>query len=190
MKTKLLGTVLILAMCSSCETADETFAIETPDNYRDKETTKAYTTNSAKSSDYQTYKNIVSSFVYDNDQSYAQNIDRFEAHVNQLIADKTASYEAIDKEQLELLTAANENFIDELDYSTTFKAALYELVYMDMQFVPMLNSPTESNLLNTLFEMYNDDDKQNGNRTIAFAYGAQYNLTQAILYAGAVELRR
>lgn len=44
MKTKLLGTVLILAMCSSCETADETFAIENSDNYRDNQATKAYTT--------------------------------------------------------------------------------------------------------------------------------------------------
>jgi len=182
-----LGTAVILALYSSCETADEAFATETPDNYRDKETTKAYTTNSTKSSDYQIYKSIVSSFVYDNDQSYARNIKRFEVHVNQLIADETGLYESIDEEQLELLTAANEHLISELNYSTAFKTALYEMVYLDMQFVPELNSQTENNLLNTLFEMYNDD-RWSDNKTIAFAYGAQYSFKQAVLYAGTVEL--
>lgn len=192
MKTKLLGTALILAMCSSCEMTDETFATETSDNYRDNQATKACTTNSVKSSDYQTYKGIVTSFVYDHAQSYVHNIHRFEKHVNLLVPDETARYQSIDEEQLAVLLSANEHFISELNYSAEFKTALYDIVYLNKQFVPQLSVQSESDLIRNLFEMYNDnvDDKLNKKRTIAFAYGAQYNFTLAILYAGAVELSR
>lgn len=109
--------------------------------------------------------------------------------MNLLVPDETARYESIDEEQLAVLLSANEHFISELNYSAEFKTALYDIVYLNKQFVPQLSVQSESDLLNTLFEMYNDD-KWNDKKTIAFAYGAQYNLTLAILYAGAVELSR
>lgn len=51
----------------------------------------------------------------------------------------------------------------------------------------------EFRLIQTLFVLHNDNggndyDDDDDRRTIAFAYGAQYSFTQAVLYAGAMEL--
>jgi len=55
--------------------------------------------------------------------------------------------------------------------------------------------PEEYRLVQTLVALHNDnngndygDKDVRGKKNIAFAYGAQYGFTQAVLYAGAIEL--
>ena len=58
--------------------------------------------------------------------------------------------------------------------------------------VQLITNESERHLIETLFALHSngngDDDKWNRKKNIAFAYGAQYSLTQAVLYTGAIEL--
>ena len=58
--------------------------------------------------------------------------------------------------------------------------------------VRLITNESEHRLIETLVVLHSngngDDDLLNDKRSIAFAYGAQYSLTQAVLYAGAIEL--
>lgn len=192
MKKFFLAAVALSALCSSCETADESFLKETKN-----ETVITQMSTNLNSTDYQTYKSIVASFVYTIDQSYTDNLKRFEQHVNLLMPNNENGefvYEAINYDDVTLLENANELFINELTFSPAFKEALYNQLYKAEQPLEPLASETENQLLRTLFTMHNDnngdeDDKWKNRRTIAFAYGAQYSLKQAVLYAGAIELR-
>lgn len=50
-----LWAVAIAALCSSCETEDEAFATQTPDNYREKQTI-VQQAKSVETNDYQMYQ--------------------------------------------------------------------------------------------------------------------------------------
>lgn len=146
--------------------------------------------------DYEVYQNIVNTFVYDMQQTHQENLTRFEQHVNFLMADE--EYASIDFEQLLLLENAGKHFVEQLGYSVLTKEAIYGILNQsfDPETMTLPGNEQERRLIQTLFAVYSngsdddDDNKWNGNRSIAFAYGAQYSFKQAVLYAGAVELSR
>src|SRR5690606_2747866 len=189
-----LWAVAIAALCSSCETEDETFATETK-----KQTIALQQAKSAEANDYQTYQSILNSFVYNQDETYAENLLRFEQHVNQYIphSDETTPYKPLDLKQVEFLTTADAGYIEHFNYSATAKTMMYAVLnqqYNDETAKSTLE-PQEYRLVQTLAALYNDnngndygDKDVRGKKTIAFAYGAQYSFTQAVLYAGAIEL--
>lgn len=188
-----LWAVAIVALCSSCETEDETFATEK------EQTTALPQAKSVATNDYQTYQSILNSFVYNQDKTYAENLFRFEQHVNQYIpyGDETAPYKPLDLKQVEFLTTADAAYIEHFNYSATAKTMMYAVLnqrYNDETAKSTLE-PQEYRLVQTLAALYNDnngndygDKDVRGKKTIAFAYGAQYSFTQAVLYAGAIEL--
>ena len=188
MKQFFLWAVVLSALCSSCETADETFLEENNNAHY------ATAKHSGEWNDYEVYQNIVNTFVYDTQQTYQENLTRFEQHVNFLMADE--EYASIDFKQLRLLENAGEHFVEQLSYSAPTKEAIYGILNrsFDPETMTLPGNEQERRLIQTLFALHSkgdgDDDKLNDNRTIAFAYGAQYSLAQAVLYAGAVELRR
>ncbi len=97
-----LWAVAIAALCSSCETEDEAFATQTPNNDRDNQTTALPQAKNVEVNDYQMYQSILNSFVYDNQQPYQKNLLRFEQYVNRCIAygNETAPYEQLDLRQV------------------------------------------------------------------------------------------
>ena len=192
MKRFFLYAVAISALCSSCETEDEAFAKETTN-----QTNALHQSKGVQANNYQTYQSILNSFVYNNHQTYQENLLLFEQHVNQqmlnYVAQETYKYEKINTEQLLILTQASVDFIEQLSYTKQTKQAIYAII--DNQFnsdmVQLITNESEHRLIETLFALQsngNDDDLLNGKRNIAFAYGAQYSSTQAVLYAGAIDL--
>src|SRR5690606_5389462 len=102
-------------------------------------------------------------------------------------------YEKINVEQLLILTQANLDFIKQLSYTKQTKQAIYAII--DKQFTSdmaqLITNENERLLIETLFALHsngNDDDYWKNKKNIAFAYGSQYSFTQAVLYAGAIEL--
>ncbi len=194
MKRFFLYAVAITALCSSCETEDETFATETKN-----QPNALYHAKGVEANDYQIYQSILNSFVYNNQQTHQENLLLFEQHVNQqmlnYVAQETYKYEKINTEQLLILTQANLDFIEQLAYTKETKQAIYALVsnQFNSETARLITNQKERRLVETLVALHNngngDDDKLNGNRNIAFAYGAQYSFTQAVLYAGAIELK-
>ncbi len=189
-----LYAVAITALCSSCETEDETLATET-----NNQTNTFHYAKGVQADDYQTYQSILNSFVYNNHQTYQENLLLFEQHVNQqmlnYVAQETYKYEKINTEQLLILTQANLDFIEQLAYTKETKQAIYALVsnQFNSETARLITNQKERLLIETLFSLHNngngnDDDFWNDKRSIAFAYGAQYSFTQAVLYAGAIEL--
>lgn len=181
-------------MCSSCETADEIFLEETNNIHNVMPIAKQQEWN-----DYAVYQNIVNTFVYDMQQTHQENLLRFEQHVNHLMPNYgTDVYESINFEQLGLLETAGEHFVEQLSYSMLTKEAIYKILNQsfDPEVMTLPGNEPERRLIATLFVLYNNengddgDDEWKNKKTIAFAYGAQYSLTQAVLYAGAVELKR
>jgi len=194
MKRFFLYAVAISALCSSCETEDEAFATETHN-----QTNTLHQPKGVEVNDYQMYQSILNSFVYNNQQTHQENLLRFEEHVNRQILNyvpkETYKYEKINTEQLLVLEQADTNFIEQLAYSKETKKAIYAIIgnSFNSDMARLITNENERNLIETFFALQNnggddDDDKLNGKRTIAFAYGAQYSLTQAVLYAGAIEL--
>lgn len=188
MKKFFLATVAISTLCSSCETADETYLKET--NY---ELLNVKKTKGLDNSDYEIYRNVLEHFPYSNDQNYIENIVRFEKHVNRTLKNDTQAntYESINMDRLAILVE-NDDIINELNYSAEFKEHLYKIVYKNSVTEFSLRNEKENSLINTLLKMHKDnngDDLLNGKRTIAFAYGAQYSFKHAVLYAGAIELK-
>lgn len=194
MKRFFLYAVAISALCSSCETEDETFATET-----NRQTNDLYQGKSIETNDYQTYQSILNSFVYNNQQTYQENLLLFEQHVNRqmlnYVPQETYTYEKINTEQLLMLKQADTNYIEKLVYTKETKQAIYAIIGKQFKsdMVQLITNENERLLIENLFALHsngngNDDDLLNGKRTIAFAYGAQYSLTQAVLYAGAIEL--
>lgn len=193
MKRFFLYAVAISALCSSCEIEDETFATET-----NRQTNVLYQAKGVKANDYQTYQSILNSFIYNNQQTYQENLLLFEQHVNRqmlnYVPQETYTYEKINTEQLLMLQHADTNYIQKLAYTEETKQAIYAIIgnQFKSDMVQLITNESERHLIETLLALHNngngDDDKLNDNRSIAFAYGAQYNLTQAVLYAGAIEL--
>lgn len=193
MKRFFLYAVAISALCSSCEIEDETFATET-----NRQTNYLYQGKSIETNDYQTYQSILNSFVYNNQQTYQENLLLFEQHVNRqmlnYVSQETYTYEKINTEQLLMLQHADTNYIQKLAYTEETKLAVYTIVSnkFNSDMVHLITNENERHLIETLFALHSngsgDDDLLNDKRSIAFAYGAQYNLTQAVLYAGAIEL--
>lgn len=192
MKRFFLYAVAITALCSSCETEDEAFATET-----NRQTNVLYQAKGVQANDYQTYQSILNSFIYNNQQTYQENLLLFEQHVNRqmlnYVPQETYKYEKINTEQLLMLKQADTNYIEKLVYTKETKLAIYAIIGKQFKsdMVQLITNESERHLIETLFTLDNngnDDDLWNRNKTIAFAYGAQYNLTQAVLYAGAIEL--
>ena len=78
MKRFFLYAVAIAALCSSCETEDEAFATET-----NNQNNTLHQAKGVEANDYQMYQSILNSFVYNNQQTYQENLLQFEEHVNQ-----------------------------------------------------------------------------------------------------------
>lgn len=191
MKKIFLCAVAISALCSSCETAD--------DIYAEKTSYKTYTTSTHQGTNkaYDQYRNIVNSFVYDQKLDYRNNMRLFEQHVNHHIQQNTDKmlYETMDMEILHQLCYADESLIKQLDYSDAFKESLQAILQEKNASIPELTNATEKQIAATVLKMHGDyagngdDNKLGGNRIIAYAYGAQHSFTQAVLYAGAIELK-
>lgn len=188
-----LYAVAITALCSSCETEDETFATETKN-----QPNALYHAKGIEANDYQIYQSILNSFVYNNEQTYQNNLLLFEAHVNRLMLQymhqETDGYKKINTEQLLMLQQADTNYIEKLAYTEETKQAIHAIVgnNFNSETARLITNQKERRLVETLVALHSNgngnDNKWNGNRTIAFAYGAQYSFTQAVLYAGAIEL--
>src|SRR5690606_32711264 len=195
MKRFFLYAVAISALCSSCETEDEAFATETNNQNNTLHQAKGIETN-----DYQTYQSILNSFVYNHQQTHQENLLLFEQHVNRqmlnYVPHETYKYEKTNAEQLLILTQENVDFIEQLVYTKETKQAIYAIVsnQFNSEIMQLITNGRERHLIETLFALHSngngDDDKWNRKKNIAFAYGAQYSLTQAVLYAGAIELMR
>ena len=192
MKRFFLYAVAIAALCSSCETEDEAFATET-----NKQSNTLHQAKGVKANDYQTYQSILNSFVYNHQQTYQENLLLFEGHVNRqmlnYVPQETYKYEKINTEQVLVLQQVNADYIEKLVYTKQTKEAIYAIIgnRFNSDMVELITNESERNLIENLFALHsngNDDDLWNRNKTIAFAYGAQYSLTQAVLYAGAIEL--
>lgn len=195
MKRFFLYAVAISALCSSCETEDEAFATET-----NNQTNVLYQAKGVQANDYQTYQSVLNSFVYNNQQTYQENLLLLEGHVNRqmfnYVPQETYKYEKINTEQLLMLKQADTNYIEKLAYTEETKLAIYAIISnrFNSEATALITNESERLLIETLFALHSngngDDNKLNGKRSIAFAYGAQYSFTQAVLYAGAIELMR
>lgn len=192
MKRIFLSAVVISILCSSCEKDNEAFATEV-----NKQTNAVYQVKSVEANGYQIYQNIMNSFVYDYQQTHQVNLLLFEQHVNQQMLNyepaQTYKYESIDSKQLLVLKQTDASIIEKLAYTQETKLAIYAILENSFKSneLAFISNASERILVENLLALHgNGNDIWNGNKTIAFAYGAQYNLTLAILYAGAVELRR
>lgn len=194
MKRFFLYAVAIAALCSSCETQDETFATET-----NNQPNALYHAKGVETNDYQTYQSILNSFDYNDQQTHQENLLLFEQPVNRqmlnYVPHETYKYENINTEQLLILEQADKGFIEQLVYSNETKQAIYTLIsnQFNSDMIRLITNENEQRLIETLLALHsngngNDEDFWNDKRSIAFAYGAQYSLTQAVLYAGAIEL--
>lgn len=191
MKHFFLWAVAISALCSSCETADESIL---ENNTLPNEVLQPQ---QRVESDYNVYKNVVNSFEYDEEQSYNNNLLKFQQHVNDMLPNGNIT-EVIDFTQLSLLENANETFINQLNYSNETKTAIAAILNntFTADTLTLITNTQEFNLLNALYAMHSDangdegDDKWRKRKIIAFAYGSQYSLTSAVLYAGAIDLMK
>lgn len=186
MKHFFLWAVVISALCSSCETADESFIEDTLTS----DTTLAIQHRTL--SDYDAYKNALNSFVYNKKLSHYNNQLQFEQHVNNSVPNGTA-YEAINFTRLAVLENTDTTFVSQLTYSTHTKVAIAGILNgtFNTSELTLITDTNEQNLIKTLYTIDNNgngDDEWKNKKTIAFAYGAQFNLTQAILYAGTIDL--
>lgn len=193
MKKFFLWAVVISALCSSCETADEYIAQDTKDaGYM------ILQSDNSTQETYNLYQNILHSFEYDRNQSGTEYLLAFENHVNlrmEQYAGAEHIYAVIDMEQLTRLQHAPETVLEALSYKPEVTQAIQELLKKHTADISAYNRLEEEDkkLMQTLWLLHNDhndDDNNDDKRIVAFAYGAQYSLTQAILYAGAIELQK
>lgn len=193
MKRFFLYAVAIAAFCSSCETDDEVVATSSST-----ENLNTYLAKNVEFTDFQIYQNIINSFYYNNSKTYEENISLFEKHVNTKLLNyypyDNMSFEKIDLIQLEILQADANLIIGQMKYSLVTKQIIYDIVndrYNSLEVLKISND-FEKQLVQTLLSIKTngngEDNKLNDNRCIAYAYGAQYSIVQAILYAGAFEL--
>jgi len=189
MKRLFLYAVAIAAFCSSCETDDEVVATSSST-----ENLNTYLAKNVEFTDFQIYQIIINSFYYNNSITYEKNISLFEKHVNTKILNyypnDSMSFEKIDLMQLEILQTDANLIIGQMKYSLVTRQIIYDIVndrYNSLD-VLKISDDFEKQLVQTLLSVNDSDDRWNGKRGIAYAYGAQYSIVQAILYAGAFEL--
>lgn len=196
MKKYFLYTVAISALCISCETTDEAFINET-DNYIANKVAKIN-----QEDELLIYNDIIANYSTDTTLTYAQNLMLFEQYVNAVLPQylpQSGQYVNIDIGYVNILNQTGDkyNFIQQLNFSQSFNQALTKLVKESTAPIPDLQDENENRLIAVLSAMQqqgqgngDEDDKwKRNNRTIAFAYGAQYGFKQAVLYAGSVELK-
>lgn len=191
MKNFFLWAVAISALCSSCETADEQL-VENNNSLRTKTTVQSRTV-----SDFIVYTNVVNSFIYNYNETHDTNLIRYQNHVNNIVPSGSGT-EVIDFTQLNTLENANNSIIEQFNYTTETKTAINAILNntFTTDILATITNTQEYDLVNTLYAIQQEGDGDYGDkewkqrRTIAFAYGAQYNLTKAILYAGAVDLKK
>lgn len=190
MKKNFLLAVAISALISSCEMTDETFIQEINTNQNE------VTAKKSALNEVELYYTIMSAFSYDQLESYKNNLAVFEKHTNdytERILGITTEYEAIDYKQLASLLTNSDTIINQLNCTLQVKRMIHTILKFDGKVVldNTLFTVEERKFLQILIDFHNSGsgDSWNKNRkTIAFAYGAQYTITKAILYAGAVEL--
>ncbi len=191
MKRFFLYAVAISALCSSCETENEAFATET-----NNQTNALHQAKGVQANNYQTYQSILNSFAYNKQQTHQENLLLFEQHVNRqmlnYVPQETYKYEKINTKQLLVLQQTGADFIEQLAYTKETKQAIYAIIGngFNSDMVQLITPESERNLMEIIFALHSNgnDNKWNDKRSIAFAYGAQYSFTQAVLYAGAIEL--
>ncbi len=188
MKKIFLWAVLSSAFCISCEITDETLS---------EKTNNPAVAKLQQDDDSKVYQTILEHFIYNRELPYEENLKKFEQHVNYFMANHKQSnkvYEFIDIDQAKFLITADETVIRQLNYSSEAKNIIYSIIYLHLDIVPSLQDKNENRLVQLLYALHHDgngDDKwKKNNKTIAFAYGAQYSFIQAVLYAGAVELSK
>ncbi|RRJ89171.1 hypothetical protein EG240_12430 [Paenimyroides tangerinum] len=190
MKRNFLIAVAIIGLCSSCETDNEFFTdSQQKTNYA---LQRSYHT---ANFNYETYQLIIEGFEYHKALPYHENVMLYEKYVNSTLYEigLNESYKMIDYDILQKLLQADEMIISEFDYSSNAKILMEQLLKegsYDASVFQKLNA-TEQSILNTMLALSTDnkgDDRIDDKRTIAFAYGAQFSFTEAILYAGAVAL--
>mgnify|MGYP003531938192 FL=1 len=138
---------------------------------------------------------IIEGFEYNKALPYHENVMLYEKYVNSTLYEMglNESYKMFDYDILQKLLQADEMIISEFDYSSNAKILMEQLLKegsYDASVFQKLNA-TEQSILNTMLALSTDnkgDDRIDDKRTIAFAYGAQFSFTEAILYAGAVGL--
>lgn len=112
-------------------------------------------------------------------------------HVNNSIQGEQG-YQPFNFHKFTQLQVVPYNVLSQLTYSDNFKVQLTRILNnQGLNADEGSFATSEYNLLNTLSILHNDTDDRDWkkhNRTIAFAYGAQYSFKQAVLYAGAIEL--
>lgn len=190
MKRNFLIAVAILGLCSSCETDNEFFT----DAHQETNNALQRSYHTANFN-YETYQLIIEGFEYHKALPYHENVMLYEKYVNSTLYEMglNKSYKMIDFERLEKLLQTDEMIISEFDYSSNAKILMEQLLKegsYDASIFQELNAKEQS-ILNTMLALSADnkgDDKFGEKRTIAFAYGAQFSFTEAVLYAGAVAL--
>lgn len=190
MKRNFLIAVAILGLCSSCETDNEFFT-----DSQQKTNNALQRSYHTANFNYETYKLIIDGFEHHKALPYHENVMLYEKYVNSTLYEMglNESYKVIDFAILEKLIQTDEMIISEFDYSSDAKILMEQLLKegsYDASIFQKLNA-TEQSILNTMLALSTDnkgDDKLGDDRTIAFAYGAQFSFTEAVLYAGAVAL--
>ena len=191
MKKNFLLAVAISALISSCEMTDETFIQEM--NTNQNEVTKK----KSSLNEVELYYAVMNAFSYDELESYKNNLAAFEKHTNDYtnrILGSSTAYEVIDTKQLSSILIDPDEVVNQLNCSKQVKMMIHTILKFDGKVLidSSLFTEEEHKLLFVLSCLQADDSINDSGwkrkRTIAFAYGAQYNITQAILYAGAVEL--
>jgi len=182
-KRKILLVGLIIITFNSCQNSDDTNIVDQKQSINSRP---------VANSDYTLYKHLVGSFFYDNSLPYLTNVSLFEIYVNTYFNNVGNSFQKIDRKKLSEINNDPISVLNELNYSTEFKDALNDILNDRSISNVQLASYDENVLIHTLYALYSDSDDylKRNIKTIAFAYGAQYNVTKAILYAGAVELKK
>ena len=191
MKKNFLLAVAISALISSCEMTDETFIQEKNTNKNE------VTEKKSALNEVEFYYTIMNAFSYDELESYENNLAVFEKHTNDYtnrILGSSTAYEAIDTKQLSSILMDPDEVVNQLNCSKQVKMMIHTILKFDGKVLidSSLFTEDEHKLLFVLSCLQADDSINDSGwkrkRTIAFAYGAQYSITKAILYAGAVEL--
>ncbi|WP_448606355.1 hypothetical protein [Paenimyroides ceti] len=191
MKKNFLLAVAISALISSCEMTDETFIQEKNTNKNE------VTEKKSALNEVELYYTIMNAFSYDELESYENNLAVFEKHTNDYtnrILGSSTAYEAIDTKQLSSILMDPDEVVNQLNCSKQVKMMIHTILKFDGKVLidSSLFTEDEHKLLFVLSCLQADDSINDSGwkrkRTIAFAYGAQYSITKAILYAGAVEL--
>lgn len=139
----------------------------------------------------------MNAFSYDKQESYKNNLAAFEKHTNDYtsrILGASTAYEVIDTKQLSSILIDPDEMVNQLNCSKQVKMMIHTILKFDGKVLidSSLFTEDEHKLLFVLSCLQADDSINDSGwkrkRTIAFAHGAQHNITQAILYAGAVEL--